>query len=404
MRRFFSMAMLLVFGSIAQAASPHGSHGGGTACPAPDPTALRCAGVATPVQTPDGALLLAWSAGGRVMAARTADRGRTFGPAVAVNPGPQSVDDNGEARPAVAADREGRVFVAWSVKQEKAFSGTLWFSRSLDGGRTFEPARTLASDPASQRFAALAAAPGGRLYLAWIDKRWLVAAKEKGEQYRGAALVLTWSDDGGTTFRREEVAASHHSCECCRLALALRPDGRPWVMWRHIFPPNVRDHVVVGLGADDRLTDPVRIAVDDWRVDACPHHGPSLAVSGDGRLHAAWYTQGSRGKGVFYAGGAPFGPPIPVGDRARAPSHPQVVAEKNRLWLAWREFDGERASVMAQGSTDGGSTWSEPQPVATTNDGSDRPLLLLVDGRAHLSWQTRAEGWRLVPLVPEGSK
>lgn len=391
----FAIALLsLALAATARASPPH-SHGTEGTC-APTDTALSCAVAVTPAMAPDGSLLLAWSAGGRVMVARGRDLGKTLSTALAVNPEPEPIDDNGEARPAIAADAKGRVFVAWSVKQKAPFSGTLMFARSLDGGATFEPARPLASDPASQRFATMAAGPDGRLWIAWIDKRWLGAAKAAGEKYRGAALVLAWSEDGGKTFHREDMAAEHHTCECCRLALTLDRQGLPVVMWRHIFPPNVRDHAVLSFADRDHASI-VRVAEDDWKVDACPHHGPSIAEGGDGKVHAAWYTQGQKRKGLFYAA-APFAEPRPIGDRTRAPSHPQVLALGSVLWLAWREFDGEKAFVMAQSSRDDGRSWSEARPVASTAGGSDRPILLSAGGRAYLSWATRAEGWRLLPL------
>jgi hypothetical protein len=49
-------------------------------------------------------------------------------------------------------------------------------------------------------------------------------------------------------------------------------------------------------------------------------------------------------------------------------------------------------------SHDSGSTWSAPRVVAQTADASDHPLLV-TDGRhAFLSWQTRAQGYRLIEL------
>ena len=45
-----------------------------------------------------------------------------------------------------------------------------------------------------------------------------------------------------------------------------------------------------------------RASFDDWQINACPHHGPSLSVGPDGVRHLAWYTgDGKAGGGVFYA-------------------------------------------------------------------------------------------------------
>jgi hypothetical protein len=49
-------------------------------------------------------------------------------------------------------------------------------------------------------------------------------------------------------------------------------------------------------------------------------------------------------------------------------------------------------------SKDSGRTWSEPKIVAQTDDVSDHPLLVSNGAQVLLSWQTRAEGYRLLPL------
>jgi hypothetical protein len=46
-----------------------------------------------------------------------------------------------------------------------------------------------------------------------------------------------------------------------------------------------------------------------------------------------------------------------------------------------------------------GRVWQTPKDVAITRDAADRPVLLRDARRAYLSWQTAAEGWRLIPLA-----
>ncbi|MGE5503244.1 MAG: exo-alpha-sialidase [Actinomycetota bacterium] len=392
------MILACLLAAISPAMAQHAHHGPAPRAECTADTRLPCAAAATPAFLADGGLVVAWSAGGRVMAARADGAGSPLAAPVALNAAPEPIDDNGEARPMVAASGR-RVWVAWSVRTDKAFNGRLMLAVSEDGGRSFGPARAVADDPASQRFAALGVGRGGRLYMAWIDKRGLAAAKRRGEDYRGAALAVGWSDDGGGL--HQEVAADH-SCECCRVAMAFDGRGLPVLLWRHVFAPNIRDHAVMAFAQPDRPGPVVRVAEDDWRIDACPHHGPALAVTADGGVVAAWYTAGNRRQGLFLARaaapGAAFGEPRAIGDAERLPSHPQLLAQGGRLWLAWTEFDGERTWVMAQVSEDGGASWGSPWTLATTHDASDHPQLVSDGRRGWLSWLTRAEGWRLMPL------
>jgi hypothetical protein len=52
-----------------------------------------------------------------------------------------------------------------------------------------------------------------------------------------------------------------------------------------------------------------------------------------------------------------------------------LVSAGDALWLAWKEFDGEKTTVPVMVSHDDGSTWSSPEIVADTADESDHPLL-----------------------------
>src|SRR6476620_11847199 len=117
-------ALLLSSGLLANAQMSH-QHGSQQACQG---TALACAAKATPTFAPDGTLWLAWDAGGFISVARSRDLGRTFSPAVAVNPEPLALDWGPDARPAVAVDREGRVAVVFDIFKDKEFNGQVLYT------------------------------------------------------------------------------------------------------------------------------------------------------------------------------------------------------------------------------------------------------------------------------------
>src|SRR5690606_27257198 len=139
-----------------------------------------------------------------------------------------------------------------------------------------------------------------------------------------------------------------HSCECCRIALALAPDGVPRAFWRHVYEGSERDHALAPLAA---RAEPRRITHGHWRVDACPHHGPALAIDGEGAYHFAWFDNGPHSRGLFYAlsrdGGASVSRPMPLGDAAARPANPALLAHRGALYVAWKEFDGESSPVRA---------------------------------------------------------
>jgi hypothetical protein len=364
-----------------------------------EPT-LACAVSATPAFAPDGSLWLIWGASGRVWVAKSSDRGRTVGHSVAITPNPAKLDDGPDGRPQIVFDRKGRIVVGYAIFKDDRFNGQVFFASSADQGLTFSSPRSITDDGSSQRFVSLALDPSGDVFATWVDKRHVAAAQKAGKPFPGASLAFAWSADGGATFNSTHIAHDN-LCECCRLGTSLAGPHRPAVLFRNIFSGE-RDHAVMTF-VDPLTPGPIhRVSADHWAIDACPHHGPSLAIADDGSYHAAWFSGGGVRQGVFYShsadGGRTFSEPMALGSAARHPSRPYVLATGRNIWLAWKEFDGARTTVSIEVSGDGGATWSAARTVAHTSDFSDHPLLVSDGQHAYLSWLTHNEGYRLVPL------
>jgi hypothetical protein len=140
------------------------------------------------------------------------------------------------------------------------------------------------------------------------------------------------------------------------------PDGSPILAFRTIFPGEIRDHVILRFlpsGAPDK---PQRVSVDDWVTGACPHQRPSLAVSANGTIHVAWYTQGKARQGLFYASakrdGAAFGEPQRLGKPDDVTSRPFVFVHGDQVWRVLKSFDGHISQALIQHSGNDGRDWS----------------------------------------------
>jgi hypothetical protein len=402
----FGAASLVIAGAGAHA--QHHGHGhsqaldkAANACNAPT---LACATKVTPTFAADGALWIAYAAAQRVMVARSTDLGRSFEPPIEVTPGAQQLDWGPDSRPKIVVDAKGRITVAYAVFKDKAFNGQVFVAQSEDA-RTFTPPRPITTNAESQRFEALGLDADGRVFVAWLDKRNRPAAKARGEKYAGAAFVFTWLDGSLATDESRVTLAYDNTCECCRMGVAFAGPGRPAVIFRNIFPGSIRDHAIVTFETPTTPGPIRRVSDDGWKTDACPHHGPSLAISEAGTYHAAWYTAGAHRQGLFYArsedGGAHFSAPMPIGAQDRMPSRPTLVAHKSRVFLAWKEFDGQNSVVLGMRSQDDGRTWSKPERIASTEAENDHPLLVMRGNGVYLSWHAQGdEGYRLIQLDP----
>lgn len=348
-----------------------------------------------------GTLWLAQVQQGHVLVSRSADGGATYTPGVQVNVQPEAVAASGETRPKLGFGPRGQIYVAYTQSLETPFAGNVRFSRSLDGGLHFSEPVTVNDnlDAITHRFESMVVDGRGRIFLAWLDRRDAMAAKNRGEKYTGISVYSAMSDDDGASFQPNRRVAEH-SCECCRIAMTVDAGGTPVIAWRHVFGKNTRDHALARL-TDDVAADaePQRVTFDNWEVDACPHHGPSLSIAGKD-MHLAWFSNAPQRSGLFYArssnGGKSFTPPLSLGHRGRQPGHAAVLALGREVYLVWKEFDGEVSTVVGMRSHDGGKHWKEAQRLAETRDQSDHPLLIAHRDTAYLSWNTQQEGFRLL--------
>jgi hypothetical protein len=401
-RRCAATLVLAVFLALAAMATAlgqtggghhHGAMGGGAASmPARDELGSSAAFDAL------GALWAVSKQGNHVIVRYSKNFGKTWSNPKPVNAVAEPVGADGDARPKIAFGPKGEIYVTWTQPLSKPYTGLIRFARSLDRGKTFSTPMTVHTDrqEITHRFDAIAVNRQGKLFVAWVDKRDGEVIKANGGEYRGAALYFAVSDDRGASFRGDFKLADN-SCECCRIALLPRNDGSVVAFWRHVFEPNLRDHALARIHPDGHVDGLRRATFDNWAIDACPHHGPSLAADAAGQLHAVWFNLGPEHPGSVYGrlrnegveGLRRIG-----GERAE---HPDLAIIGDRVAVVWKEFDGEKSQLRGMLSQDDGKTWRETS-LAATASASDQPRLLVTNGKFFVFWNTRSDPLLVVPL------
>ena len=361
---------------------------------------LDCANAATPYFSADGELLLAWTANGVVSVGWSSDFGKTVTTTVKIAEHGKSLDVGSDARPQIVADKQGNVFLAYAFFKDSNWNAQINTARSSDGGKNFTSPVSLVQDNSSQRFPSALLRADNSIFISWIDKRLVATAKQGSEKRLGGSIAYSFSNDGGKTFQAEQFA-NQSTCECCRIGASLDPQDQPVIAYRAIFAGGIRDQASQVISA--KGAEPIRrVAEDDWKTDACPHHGPSIAVSDSGKFHVAWYTQGSKRSGVFYANstnqGMSYSRPAKIGSEGANVSRPYLLALGQQVWLAWKEFDGAHSLVYIKQSIDDGKTWGAPKIISKTSGYSDHPLLINQGDAVFLSWLTRADGYQLIQI------
>lgn len=254
------------------------------------------------------------SHGGDILFARSDDGGRSFAAPINLS---RSVGGDGKGRINkeiwhngsldIVAGPKGAVYAAWTE-----YDGALWFSRSLDGGKTFSRPARVAEQTATARPArapSLALAPDRTLYLAWT-----VGDND------AADIHLAKSTDGGQTFGApQRVAPSKTYSDAPKLAVDSAGVVH-LVFAESTGGPFAGYHIRYTRSTDGARTfqPPREISrpLPDSYVSAA---FPALSVDGGGRVYALWELYGDirqppRGLALSVSsdGGATFANPSVV--------------------------------------------------------------------------------------------
>ena len=236
----------------------------------------------------------------------------------------------------------------------------------------------------------------GQAYIFWLDERDRTDWRQPGN----SIYYTTVDAQSNPDFVNRKLAST--LCECCRIAATVDNDGQPVVFARFIYPDDIRDHGLLRTRTDGKEPLSWRVTFDQWKIKGCPEHGPAISISDDGGYHIVWFTQGSARQGLFYAyssdQGQSFSDPLPFGTQEKLPSHPDVMARGKQAFLTWTEYDGTKTQLLVMRSTDGGQTWSSAKSIAESANRSDFPFLLSNTQGIFVSWNSKNEGYRLIPL------
>ena len=153
-----------------------------------------------------GYVYVAWGVGGALRIARSKNGGSTWTGVGGLDAGADVPDNQGAWAPEVSVDDAGIVHIVWHSPN----STVIRYTRSTDGGETFEPARTVVNgiqgltSPPLPKTGSWAEFPGGKFRIVTlctgctIGNRFLVAWSDMREGY--ARIYYHYSDDSGVSW------------------------------------------------------------------------------------------------------------------------------------------------------------------------------------------------------------
>lgn len=291
--------------------------------------------------TTDGRTVISWVEApqgadtGTLYYAVSADEGNTFSAAMRVLTA-NGILPHAENMPKMVFKPDGEIIAIYGVEQNDArnkYAGRVFYTRSLNGGKSWLPAQPLVADTGSydQRYFDIALLPGGEAAAIWLDNRKDVDAEGSSLYY-----AVTSGHEG---FKQERSLAET-VCQCCRTDLYTDDQGGIHIAFRDIINDSIRDMVhMVSTDGGVSFSAMNRISADNWVVRGCPHTGPAMVKNKEG-MHFAWFTMGG-GEGVYYCQSADNGQTYTRKQKVSSvplAKHPQITAlADNKIMLVWDE-------------------------------------------------------------------
>jgi hypothetical protein len=331
------------------------------------------------------AFFRAHNGSGNMFIQRSDDGGKTFSAPVRVNN--KEGDGNLSAQwsaPALAVGPKGEVYAAWYHNENPDPAKYPWgitslqFTRSLDGGKIFEPARDpTPNDPIGERsYPYMVVSKDNHIYISYLN---LDYSKDKDVSGTPSFMRVVSSMDGGKTFGESRIA-DKSACQCCATVAAIGPDNEVYASSRSTFQGTaskitnetrtdymghhndivvIRDITVehsTDNGIAQNFTEPSKVGNDNWFMNGCPDAGPGMAFDSNGRMHLAWFTgseSASQGQGFYYTHsddkGATFSKPVPIhllSEKWIPPTTQYLVVDKNdNAWITFVNSEGLRKSA-----------------------------------------------------------
>jgi hypothetical protein len=269
--------------------------------------------------------------------------------------------------PSVFVSPSGRIVMHWLQRSAAGkYSYDVMTRQSADGGATWSDPRKLHDDDvaAEHGFTSFFAADGDSVEAVWLDGRATSGGGHEG--HRGSMQLGNGriGPDGGVS---SSVMIDNRICDCCQTSAAMTSRG-PVVVYRDRSPDEIRD-IAILRRVDGKWTEPARVHADEWHIEGCPVNGPSIVADGE-RVAVAWFTGARDTARVNVAfsqdAGATFGAPVQV-DHGKPAGRVDVEFDNaGRALVSWLERVGEDGAEVRVRAVSPDGALSAPITVANS--------------------------------------
>ncbi len=252
----------------------------------------------------------------------------------------------------------GKQFVAHFLEKsgESTYAYDVKLTTSGDSGKTWTEPQVLHDDKKKAEHGFVTLEPYGENFLVtWLDGRNTVMEGMEGMDHHGGhhgamSLRAAIIDSNGNKMNEWEL--DNKTCDCCQTSAAIAEAG-PVVVYRDRSDTEIRDISIVRF-TDGRWTEPKSIYNDNWKIAGCPVNGPRVVAEGN-KLAVAWFSAAADTAvvNVIFStdGGATFGEPIRV-DEGNAIGRVDIsFLNRESVMVSWMEGGVIKAAQVKRDGT-----------------------------------------------------
>lgn len=334
------------------------------------------------------------------------DGGETFTDPVKVNAETGVVWGQAVSRPRLIGTPDGRWHISYAANETHPALDktalTTHYTRSLDGGRSFEAPRRLSALTdqdlsavihggfvSAAAFGSVTASADNSITVVWIDTRHMDISSNS------ASLYVNRSIDGGDTFAGEQQILATGVCPCCQI---MAIDGRGdelLIGSRAVDSDNYRAATVMRLGGAGPTQLRSDIGAAPWQIDGCPLK-PTVLARHENKIFTAVHSGGEAQPGVIFSlsrdGGVSFSPQGLVHPDADVSDSPGIATNGRSVIVVWhaktsgpwrvhyRFFDVQGTPIESVTAVDSVAR-SDRAPVVVARRDGDYQLAWQQDGR-----------------------
>ncbi|MGA2712335.1 MAG: sialidase family protein [Bryobacteraceae bacterium] len=242
--------------------------------------------------------------------------------------------------------------------------GDLIAWRSEDGGKSWSKGVTVNDSPGAptEGLHALGVDAKGNFFAAWLDHRGGHGTKLYGARSTNGALtwsknVLVYESPDGTI------------CECCHPSIAFDSGGQILVMFRNWLAGS-RDMYLARSRDGARFSNPEKLGIDTWHLNACPMDGGGIATA-QNRVVTAWRREHE----IFIA--SPGEREVGVGEGMDV----AIAAAREGVYAVWSTPAGVRALLP------GKLVPAKQESILLAPKGALPSIVALPGGGALVAWE-----------------